>query len=106
VTSMQLRTRAFALPFTRKYVPELRPGPAAGALPRRCHDRRMPDEYLTASQLAAELQLSPRTLANWRWSGGGPPFVKVGAGAVRYRRRDVDSWLAKRTYVRTHEPLS
>lgn len=33
------------------------------------------------------------TLQNKRVSGGGPPFIK--RGKVRYRRADVDKWLAK-----------
>jgi hypothetical protein len=33
----------------------------------------------------------PRTLANWRWSGAGPPFVKVHR-RVRYRRDDIIAW--------------
>jgi hypothetical protein len=35
--------------------------------------------------------VAPRTLANWRWSGNGPPFVKV-LRRVRYRRADVVAW--------------
>lgn len=35
------------------------------------------------------------TLANWRCAGKGPPFLKVGRH-VRYRRRDVDKWIADR----------
>lgn len=53
-------------------------------------------EYLTEAEAAAVanaegVPVSPRTLANWRWAGNGPPFVKV-LRRVRYRRADVIAW--------------
>jgi excisionase family DNA binding protein len=48
---------------------------------------------LTAHELASELGVGTQTLAQWRWQGVGPAFVKVGR-LVRYRRSDVDAWLA------------
>jgi len=48
---------------------------------------------LTDLQVATILSLSPKTLALWRYSGAGPVFVKLGA-SVRYRREDVDRWVA------------
>ena len=33
-----------------------------------------------------------QTLANWRHSGIGPPYVKT-EGSVRYRWSDVEAWL-------------
>ena len=35
------------------------------------------------------------TLANWRYQGRGPAFVRVGRH-VRYRAEDVGEWLAMR----------
>jgi hypothetical protein len=53
-------------------------------------------EYLTEEETAAVcnqegVPVSARTLANWRWAGKGPVFVKV-LRRVRYRREDVVSW--------------
>lgn len=53
-------------------------------------------EYITeaeAAALATEMgvPVAPRTLANWRWSGQGPVFVKA-LRRVRYRREDVEAW--------------
>jgi hypothetical protein len=53
-------------------------------------------DYLTEAEAAAVsteegVPVSPRTLANWRWAGGGPQFVKV-MRRVRYRRCDVIAW--------------
>lgn len=39
------------------------------------------------------LGLKVSTLRRWRWSGDGPPFVKVGA-AVRYDPRELDAFIA------------
>ena len=41
---------------------------------------------------ADRLGVQPSTLANWRWAGGGPPYLKVG-GRVRYRLHDLAKWL-------------
>lgn len=50
-------------------------------------------EYLTDQELAAELKISPRTLARWRRLREGPPIVKIGR-RVAYRRTSVREWLA------------
>jgi len=50
-------------------------------------------------QLAAEWQVSTKTLANKRASGGGPPYVRV-LGGIRYSRRAVSEWLAEQQAAR------
>jgi hypothetical protein len=35
--------------------------------------------YLTSKELADRWRLSDQTLANWRYAGEGPPFIRVGA---------------------------
>jgi predicted DNA-binding transcriptional regulator AlpA len=50
-------------------------------------------------QLCAELGISSVTATKWRAKAAGPPFIKVGR-LVRYRRADVDAWLASRTVGR------
>lgn len=54
------------------------------------------DDYLTPPQLMAQLQVSRSTLAQWRMTGQGPRFVKLGR-KVLYRVTDVNDWLATRT---------
>lgn len=44
--------------------------------------------YLLTAQAAAILQRSPATLRNWRSSGFGPKYAKVGK-RVMYREADV-----------------
>jgi len=47
----------------------------------------------TPAELSAALrEVSEKTLANWRSSGYGPPYVKVGT-AVLYRQSSVERWL-------------
>lgn len=50
---------------------------------------------LTRKEAAAELGVSPQTLANWASSGRVPiPFYKVGKKKVIYHKSDLDAYLA------------
>lgn len=51
---------------------------------------------------ASYLGLSRRTLQQWRVSGRGPCFRKLGA-AVRYRRQDLDAFVDGATRSSTCE---
>ncbi len=51
-----------------------------------------PDALLGESETAQMLSVSTRTLQAWRLKGGGPVFVRCGR-AVRYRRRNLISWI-------------
>ena len=55
-------------------------------------------EFLTDWQLCALLHVDSRTTLRWRTEGGGPAFIRAGARRVLYRRSDVDTWLAARTF--------
>jgi excisionase family DNA binding protein len=58
---------------------------------------------LTTEAAAAYLGCSPATLNTWRSTGAVcVPFVRIGA-LVRYRRSDLEAWLASRTYRHTGE---
>ena len=61
-----------------------------------------PLALLSTEHAAQYLGISPRTLHNWRWMGGGkgPAFVRVGR-AVRYDVRTLDAWIAGRTFDST-----
>jgi excisionase family DNA binding protein len=50
-------------------------------------------EVMTDKQVASHLNISLATMRRWRLFRKGPKFFKMGA-AVRYRREDVDRWLA------------
>ena len=51
---------------------------------------------LTEKDAAKILGFSARTLQAWRWRGGGPQFVRVSHGCVRYRREDLSAWVEER----------
>ena len=51
----------------------------------------MPQTHLTQADLAARLNISPRTLERWRWTKKGPAFLKIG-GRVVYRLEDVEAF--------------
>jgi excisionase family DNA binding protein len=55
----------------------------------------MTDEVMTTEEAAAYLKISPRTFASLRKAGEGPPGALVGR-QWRYRRVDLDQWLAER----------
>ena len=54
------------------------------------------EALLTEAEAADFLRLSVRTLQAWRLRVAGPSFVQVGR-AVRYRRRDLITWIEANT---------
>lgn len=50
---------------------------------------------LTPSQVEAEYGITKQALANKRWRGEGPAYVKGKGrcGRVRYFREDIEAWL-------------
>ena len=59
---------------------------------------------LTTSEVANLLQVAPITLRKWRLSGSGPLFIRCGAN-VRYRRDDIEKWIADHTVASTSEQV-
>lgn len=64
-----------------------------------------PNQLMDERQAADVLCYSVRALQNWRHRGGGPDFVKVSARSVRYRRADLDKWVAERTVSNTSQAI-
>lgn len=58
-------------------------------------DRARVEKMLTTVELAELLQLPPQTLKEWRTTGRGPAFYRIGKH-VRYRQADVAAFLAGR----------
>ena len=50
-------------------------------------------QLLDTSEAATFLGLARTTLEHWRGLRKGPPFIRVGPRAVRYRRADLEEWL-------------
>lgn len=63
-----------------------------------------PKYLLTEVEAAKLLGFTPRFLQERRSRGGGPPFVKVSARAVRYRPEDLEAWAADRLRTSTSDP--
>ena len=60
---------------------------------------------LKEDKVARWLNVSTRTLQNWRWRGGGPEFIKLRHG-VRYEPAAVEAWISARTRGSTSAPDS
>ncbi len=54
------------------------------------------EELLRTPDAARILGLKPSALENLRWKGGGPPFVRLTARAIRYRREDLEKFIEDR----------
>ena len=62
-----------------------------------------PDALLFTVEAAFLLGLSPRTLEAHRISGEGAPYIAVTPKAIRYRRSDLESWIAARRRTSTSD---
>jgi predicted DNA-binding transcriptional regulator AlpA len=72
------------------------------------HTKRRSDDGITvppgtamheiddSTGVATYLGVSTFTLNSWRTRRVGPPYIRM-AGAIRYRRSDVDEWLKQNT---------
>ena len=63
-------------------------------------------DCLCTKELAEWLRVGPQTLRKWRINGRGPAYVRMGeypAGAILYRRTDVEEWLLSRKKAHTSQ---
>lgn len=63
----------------------------------------VPDTYLTPVQTGQQLGLTTGALAQMRYLGTGPKFLKFSARAVRYRQHDIDEWVRATERRRTDD---
>ena len=57
---------------------------------------RADDALLSQKRVATLLSVSPRALEAWRVRGEGPAFIRISKRCIRYRRDDIEAWLAER----------
>lgn len=57
----------------------------------------------TPDEVAEYLGVKVQHLAQMRWLGKGPRFIKLSERRVRYRWADVDAYLAANTLSRTDQ---
>jgi hypothetical protein len=79
---------------------KLRAAPSPMNTKERPAVAKPPPDWVDTKELASWLHLSPQTFRKWRLTGGGPPYAKFG-NRVLYKRKDVESWLAERTFKHT-----
>lgn len=60
----------------------------------------MTSELMKPAELGTRIEKSQAVLANWRYLGIGPKFIKMGK-SVRYRVSDVEAWLDQQTRQQT-----
>ncbi len=61
------------------------------------------DRLLTTEQAAALLGVSSATLATWRSRrSDGPPYIVLCGRLVRYRFRDLLTWMTRQERINTH----
>lgn len=58
--------------------------------------------WLDTHAASAYLSVTRKQMEHWRSAGGGPPFSKLGR-LVRYRRSDLDEFMAARRVRSTAE---
>lgn len=66
-------------------------------------DEVAPDVCFDEARAAALISVNRRTLAQWRFRGVGPKFVKISSRCVRYRRSDLLEWVEQRLRTSTSE---
>ncbi|MFF8264075.1 helix-turn-helix transcriptional regulator [Streptomyces virginiae] len=60
----------------------------------------MAEEFLTPRQVEGEYGFRVQTLAQWRWMGLGPDYIKQTpgkGGRIKYRRSAIEAWLLAQT---------
>lgn len=55
-------------------------------------------EFMTTQELARLMKVDPSSVRRWRTAvpTQGPPFIRLSRRVVKYRRDDVERWLADR----------
>lgn len=61
------------------------------------------DALLSTTEAGEWLGVSPRTLEDWRFKGGGPAFRKIGRRLVRYSRADLTDFIRDALRTNTGE---
>ena len=56
--------------------------------------RQDSSEFLSPLQVARLLGMSAFNLMVWRNRGFGPAFLRITRRTIRYRKKDLDAWLA------------
>jgi hypothetical protein len=61
----------------------------------------MISDLATPAEVAEALHTTTASLAQMRYRGDGPKFVRAGRRRILYRWVDVDQWITESLHVRT-----
>lgn len=64
---------------------------------------RDPGQLMAPADAAALLDINAKVLERWRGTGEGPAYVKLSSKTIRYRREDIEAFVAGRVRVSTAE---
>lgn len=67
------------------------------------HDSPSPRRLLKTSEAAEWLGLRPQSLEKLRIRGGGPPFVRLSGGAIRYQVEAIEKFISERVRTSTSD---
>jgi hypothetical protein len=62
-------------------------------------------DVLTPQHLAERWGVTVQALAQLRYRGTGPTFIRLGSKSIRYRLADVEAYEAAQRFTRTDEPV-
>lgn len=62
----------------------------------------MNDNLMTPEQLATRWSVPTKTLGQWRWSGRGPKFLKLGK-RIMYRMEDIHEFEKETRFQNTSQ---
>jgi len=62
-----------------------------------------PEPLMESTAIAELLGTTPQNLAQMRYRGTGPKFIKLGHRAIRYRWTDVEAWLEANTLTQSDQ---
>lgn len=63
-------------------------------------------KLLSADEAAPLAGVEAKTLANWRYRGTGPAFIRVSGRRVAYDPADIEAWKAARRVTSTSQPVA
>lgn len=65
--------------------------------------KTQPEPLLPPTPVAEALGITTGNLAQMRYRGTGPKFIKLGARSVRYRWCDVEAWIEANTLTQSDQ---
>jgi hypothetical protein len=65
--------------------------------------RDFPDRLLTPAEAGEVLGVATHTLANWRWTGKGPRYIRIGRQTIRYPQEALQEFASSELTMREPE---